>query len=137
MPDDVGHSDDLAGLRPVRARIHQIGQLITTANEGDLRDRGVGQRETMRASRCLTCGAEPVDARACWAQREDLAIVWLYPIPSGPMPSPKLTIAPNAGHTNTLRPLPARCTGLVCAQHHSHRSWTPTPHENCRVTVSP
>jgi len=39
------------------------------------------QRSKIRASRCPNCGNEPFEARARWQQRQDLAIVWLYPDP--------------------------------------------------------
>lgn len=75
--------EDLAGLRPVPARIRRPGDPISP-HEHELRDRLVRQREAMRASRCPTCGNEPVEARARWQQRQDLAIVWLYPDPGRP-----------------------------------------------------
>lgn len=76
-------ADELAGLRPVPARIRRPGEPITP-QEQELRDRIVAQSEKMRAARCPTCGNEPVDARARFQQRQDLAIVWLYPDPLRP-----------------------------------------------------
>jgi hypothetical protein len=38
----------------------------------------------MQLSRCPNCGNEPVEARAPWQQRQDLAIVWLYAGPDQP-----------------------------------------------------
>jgi hypothetical protein len=32
----------------------------------------------MRATRCPSCGNEPVDAQARWRQRQDLATIWLH-----------------------------------------------------------
>ena len=69
------------GLRPVRARIRQPDQPLSSS-ERELRDRLVGQREAMRASACPTCGNEPVSAGDRWRQRQDLAITWLYPDPA-------------------------------------------------------
>lgn len=80
MSDNSDGDGDLAGLRPVPARIHPTGEPPTSA-ERDLRDRLARQREAMRTARCPSCGAEPVAARARWEQRQDLAIVWLYADP--------------------------------------------------------
>jgi hypothetical protein len=69
-PAGVVH--DPGGLRPKPARIRQDGEPPTVA-EFELQ-----QREKMRATRCPTCGSEPVEARARFQQRQDLAVIWLY-----------------------------------------------------------
>jgi DNA invertase Pin-like site-specific DNA recombinase len=73
-----------ASWRPVRARIRQPDEPLSS-QERELRDRLVRQRESMRASRCPTCGNEPRDAQTRWHQRQDLAITWLYPDPADPL----------------------------------------------------
>lgn len=78
-----GNEDDLAGLRPVRARVRRPGEPLSP-QEHDLHERLVHQRDRMRVSRCPTCGNEPAEARARWQQRQDLAIVWLYADPDRP-----------------------------------------------------
>jgi DNA invertase Pin-like site-specific DNA recombinase len=78
----VGLAD--APWRPVPARIRQPDEPLSS-QERERRDRLVGQRESMRASRCPTCGNEPLDAQTRWHQRQDLAITWLYPDPADPL----------------------------------------------------
>lgn len=102
-----GKDGDLAGLRPVRARIRQPGYPISP-QERDLRERLVRQRDKMRASRCPTCGNEPRGARARFRQRQDLAIVWLYPDPDRP--------------------------GAVIQRHHCAQC---QPHRHCQTVVCP
>jgi DNA invertase Pin-like site-specific DNA recombinase len=74
---------DLAGLRPKPARIRQAGEPVPAA-ERELVERLTRQREKMRASRCPSCGNEPMEAQDRWQQRQDLAIVWLYADPDHP-----------------------------------------------------
>jgi DNA invertase Pin-like site-specific DNA recombinase len=64
-------------LRPRPARIQPSDEPLS-ARELELRARLVRQREAMRASRCPSCGNEPVDAQARWRQRQDLATTWLH-----------------------------------------------------------
>lgn len=64
-------------LRPNSARIPLSGAPPST-QELQLRQRLVRQRDAMRASRCPTCGNEPVDAQTRWRQRQDLATLWLH-----------------------------------------------------------
>ncbi|MGH3772905.1 MAG: recombinase family protein, partial [Pseudonocardiaceae bacterium] len=71
-----------APARPIPARIRQPDEPLSS-RERQLRDRLVRQREAMRASACPTCGNEPADAQSRWHQRQDLAITWLYPGPTG------------------------------------------------------
>ncbi|WP_285487303.1 hypothetical protein [Amycolatopsis taiwanensis] len=70
-------------MRPKPARIRQSSQPMSP-QEQDFHDRLARQRQNMRASRCPTCGNEPVEARARWQQRQDLAITWLCPDPQHP-----------------------------------------------------
>ncbi len=77
-PDVVGD-----GLRAVRARIRRPEQPLS-AQDRRLRERLVRQREAMRASRCPSCGNEPIETGDRWRQRQDLAIAWLYPNPEHP-----------------------------------------------------
>jgi hypothetical protein len=42
------------------------------------------QRLSMATTRCPTCGHEPAAARDRWRQRQDLAVIWLYPDPDQP-----------------------------------------------------
>lgn len=74
-PDSAG--SPAAVLRPKPARIPQTDE-PPSVQERQLRDRLVRQREAMRASRCPTCGNEPVDAQTRWQQRQDLTTVWLH-----------------------------------------------------------
>jgi DNA invertase Pin-like site-specific DNA recombinase len=69
--------------RPVRARIRRPGELMTP-REQHLADRLVGQRAAIHACACPSCGNEPIEASERWQQRQDLAIVWLYPDPEHP-----------------------------------------------------
>jgi hypothetical protein len=64
-------------LRPAPARIGHPDQPLS-APELELRNRLVRQRDAMRASRCPTCGNEPVEAQTRWQQRQDLATIWLH-----------------------------------------------------------
>jgi DNA invertase Pin-like site-specific DNA recombinase len=66
-----------AVLRPKPALIPQADD-PPSAQERALHERLVRQREAMRASRCPTCGNEPVEAQIRWRQRQDLAIIWLH-----------------------------------------------------------
>jgi DNA invertase Pin-like site-specific DNA recombinase len=66
--------------RPIWARLAGPGSQPSP----DLMQRLEKQRAAMRASRCPTCGNEPVEVRARWQQRQDLAIVWLYADPDRP-----------------------------------------------------
>lgn len=66
-----------AALRPNPARIADADQPLS-AQERQLRERLVRQRHAMSASRCPTCGNEPIDAQTRWRQRQDLAIIWLH-----------------------------------------------------------
>jgi DNA invertase Pin-like site-specific DNA recombinase len=64
-------------LRPRPARIQQTDE-PASVRELQLRARLVRQREAMRATRCPSCGNEPVDAQTRWRQRQDLATIWLH-----------------------------------------------------------
>jgi DNA invertase Pin-like site-specific DNA recombinase len=64
-------------LRPKPARVPLTDE-PPSAQELQLRQRLVRQRDAMRASRCPTCGNEPVEAQIRWRQRQDLAITWLH-----------------------------------------------------------
>lgn len=66
--------------RPKPARLTGPGSEVSP----ELVARLEKQRVAMAASRCPTCGNEPVEARARWQQRQDLAIVWLYADPDRP-----------------------------------------------------
>lgn len=66
--------------RPKPARLTGPGSEVSP----ELMARLEHQRAAMRASQCPTCGNEPVQARARWQQRQDLAIVWLYADPDQP-----------------------------------------------------
>ncbi|HKS44990.1 MAG TPA: recombinase family protein, partial [Amycolatopsis sp.] len=61
--------------RPIRAQLNDPGSQPTP----EVMERLQRQRAAMRGSRCPSCGNEPVDPRARWQQRQDLAITWLYP----------------------------------------------------------
>jgi DNA invertase Pin-like site-specific DNA recombinase len=73
----VATDSPTTSLRPKPARIPLIGE-PPSAQELQLRQRLVRQREAMRASRCPTCGNEPGEAQIRWRQRQDLAIIWLH-----------------------------------------------------------
>ena len=67
-------SDD---LHPIRVRLRHPDNPLST-QEPELRDRLQRQRDTMRASRCPTCGNEPIEVKTRWQQRQDLATQWLH-----------------------------------------------------------
>lgn len=62
-------------FRPRPAQIQRSDEPLP-ARERELRARLVRQREAMRASRCPSCGNEPVDPQARWRQRQDLVTIW-------------------------------------------------------------
>ena len=68
-------------MRPVPARIRQPDEPLSSS-ERELRDRLVGQREAMRASRARPAATSQSCAGTRWRQRQDLAITWLYPDPA-------------------------------------------------------
>lgn len=72
-----------ATLRPVRARIRRPDEPLTE-QQRDLHDRLARQRAAISKATCPTCGNKPVQARARWQQRQDLAVVWLYADPDHP-----------------------------------------------------
>ncbi|MGH3844674.1 MAG: recombinase family protein [Pseudonocardiaceae bacterium] len=90
-PPRAGHGSPPATVsapaRPIPARIRQSDEPLSSRErqlrDRLVRDRLVRQREAMRSLACPTCGNEPVDAQSRWHQRQDLAITWLYPGPTG------------------------------------------------------
>jgi hypothetical protein len=63
--------------QPIPVRLSRPDDPVSP-QEQQLHRRLEEQRAAMHASRCSTCGNEPVEARARWQQRQDLATVWLH-----------------------------------------------------------
>jgi DNA invertase Pin-like site-specific DNA recombinase len=77
-PQDRGSAAPLPeDPQPIPVRLSRPDEPMSPQKE-QLRRRLEAQRAAMRDSRCPTCGNEPVEARARWQQRQDLAAVWLH-----------------------------------------------------------